>query len=457
MSSDALRMTQSDMFSWRMEQNPILRSTVVAVLLLDASPDWDRFLTTVERAAQVLPSMRRKLVPDLGLAPPQWVDDPDFDLSFHVRRLDALHPKNLQGVLEVARTKAMTAFDPARPMWEYTLLDGLEQDAAAAVVMKFHHSMTDGVGAVRIAAEIMDFERAGTAREPMPAADVSASGPSMIGTIGWYASSGTALVRDSVSTMAKLGARFLIRPIQVVRDVAGTALSVARIVEPVVTTASPVMTDRSTRRHLATLDVPVDRLAAAANAGGGTLNDAFLAGIVLGMREYHRRHDAQTDQLRITMPVNLRADDDVTVGGNQITLLRFAIPCDIAEPEKLIDRIHEIIVNWRLEPAVPLAEPIAGALNMLPSGAVGAMLEHVDFLASDVPGSPVPLYLAGGKILRQYAFGPTIGAAFNVTLLSYVGDCCMGIDVDDAAVPDLDVLVESLTLGFREVCDLNSA
>ena len=103
---------------------------------------------------------------------------------------------------------------------------------------------------------------------------------------------------------------------------------------------------------------------------------------------------------------------------------------------------------------MPLAEPIAGALNILPSSAVGAMLEHVDFLASDVPGSPVPLYLAGGRITRQYVFGPTIGASFNITLLSYVDDCCLGIDVDVAAVPDIDVLVECLAAGFDEVAGL---
>ncbi|MEP9394673.1 MULTISPECIES: wax ester/triacylglycerol synthase domain-containing protein [Gordonia] len=452
MSSNTTRMTQSDMFSWRMEHNPVLRSTVVVVLLLDVSPDWDRLVATAERAAQVLPAMRRKLVPDVGLAPPRWIEDPDFDLRWHLRRLAAPHPKDLRGVLEVARTKAMTAFDPARPMWEYTLLDGLERDGAAAVVMKFHHSMTDGVGAVRIAAEIMDFERSGTPREPAPDSVARAADPSILDTVGWYASSATVVVRASVVGAARLGTRMLFQPIRAVRDVGVTLASIARVVEPVLRTQSPVMTERSTRRHLATLNVPVDGLAAAAEKGGGTLNDAFLAGIVLGMREYHRRHDSDVDRLRITMPVNLRPDDDETIGGNQITLLRFVIPSDIPEPAKLIGRIHEIVANWRLEPAVPLAQPIAGALNVLPSSAVGAMLEHVDFLASDVPGSPVSLYMAGAKIIKQYAFGPTIGAAFNVTLLSYVGECCLGIDVDDAAVPDLDVLVDSLGVGFDEVC-----
>ncbi|WP_040519024.1 wax ester/triacylglycerol synthase domain-containing protein [Gordonia aichiensis] len=466
-SDDVVRMSQSDMFTWRMEQNPVLRSTVVVVILLDASPDWERFCATVARAVQVLPAMRRRLVPDRGLAPPRWVDDPDFDVSWHLHHLDAPHPRNLAGVLDVARTAGMTAFDPARPMWEFTLLDGLDtrdgdthcddtdSDApAAAVVMKFHHSLTDGVGAVAIAAEIMDLERAGTPRPPVPETASAARAPSIFSTAGWYATTAAGLVSGVVRTTSGLGARMLLRPIRALREVAGTSVSVARIVEPVMRTASPVMTERSTRRRFATLDVPVTSLTGAGHAAGGTLNDAFLAGTVLGIRAYHRRHGTDVDHLRVTMPLNLRADDDSAFGGNRITLLRIAIPCDTSTPRELIERIHKVIEGWRREPAVPLAESIAGALNVLPSSAVGAMLEHVDFLASDVPGSPVPLYLAGGRITRQYVFGPTIGASFNITLLSYVDDCCLGIDVDVAAVPDIDVLVECLAAGFDEVTGL---
>ena len=156
--SDENRMSQSDMLAWRLEQDPMLRSIVVVVFLLDASPDWDRFVPTIERMTHALPALRRKLVPDRGIAPPQWVDDEDFDINWHVRRLGIAGSRDLNAVLDFARTAGMTAFDPARPMWEYTVLDGLRRDAHAAIVMKFHHSLTDGVGAVKIAAEVMDLE-----------------------------------------------------------------------------------------------------------------------------------------------------------------------------------------------------------------------------------------------------------------------------------------------------------
>jgi diacylglycerol O-acyltransferase len=84
-------------------------------------------------------------------------------------------------------------------------------------------------------------------------------------------------------------------------------------------------------------------------------------------------------------------------------------------------------------------------------------LRHVDFVCSDVPGIPVPVFLVGARVLTQYAFGPTIGAAVNVTLLTYVDTCAIGIDVHTGAIPDYDVFSESLVAGFDEVLALASA
>lgn len=451
--SDEARMSQSDMLAWRLEQDPMLRSIVVVVALLDASPDWDRFVSTIERMTQALPAMRRKLVPDRGIAPPQWVDDEDFDIDWHVRRFGIAGSRDLDAVLDFARTAGMTAFDPARPMWEYTVLDGLRRDARAALVMKFHHSLTDGIGAVRIAAEVMDRERDGTPRPAITDTAEPIRAASLTDSVRWHAATAVGLLRRTVSTGARIGTRFVVRPVSTTREVAATSFAAARFVRPILDTASPVMTRRSTRRHYAILEVPTANLARAGAAGGGTLNDAFLSAVVLGMRDYHARHGATVDELRVTMPMSLRTADD-SAGGNLITLVRFVVPAHIAEPKALIEAVHEIVGKIKLDPAIPLAQELSAGLNLLPAATLGAVLSHVDFLASDVPGSPVPLYIAGAKIMRQYVFGPTTGAAFNVTLMSYCGVCTLGVDIDEAAVIDLPTFVESLREGFARIRQL---
>jgi WS/DGAT/MGAT family acyltransferase len=236
-------------------------------------------------------------------------------------------------------------------------------------------------------------------------------------------------------------------------DVLRTAASVARTVEPYFTTLSPVMRARRMERSLAVLEVPLTDLRAAAKAHGGHLNDAFLTAVTGGLRRYHAHHGHAVESLRVTLPISLRTDTDPE-GGNRITLMRFTLPTATEHPGERLWATHHVVERVRRERSLAHKQGIATALNLLPSGFVGSMLKHVDFLASDVPGVTVPLYLAGARVTSWYAFGPTIGASVNVTLMSYEDRCCIGINIDTGAVPDPDVLVASLREGFAEVLAL---
>jgi hypothetical protein len=194
-------------------------------------------------------------------------------------------------------------------------------------------------------------------------------------------------------------------------------------------------------------------LRAAAKAAGGTLNDGFLAGITGGLRRYHQRHDADADELWVAMPISLRTEDDPE-GGNRVTVLRFVVPVGVVDPSERIGALHELAASIRQERSLPHTETIAGVLNLMPRGVIGSMLKKVDFLASNVPGVPMPMYLEGVPVRRFYPFGPTAGSSVNVTLMSYDGMCCIGVNTDDAAIPDHDSFLVDLRDGFDEVLAL---
>ena len=176
-------MRESDAFSWYMERDPLLRSTVVSVLLFDRCPDPMILLDKAERASRIVPGLRHKIVEaPLRLAPPRWTVDPDFDLSWHVRHVEAPAPKTLAAVLDLARVTGMAGFDRARPLWEWTLAEGLD-GGQAAIVLKIHHSLTDGIGGMQLAATLFDLEPTGLNREPMP----DAPAPEYISTPGMIA------------------------------------------------------------------------------------------------------------------------------------------------------------------------------------------------------------------------------------------------------------------------------
>jgi diacylglycerol O-acyltransferase len=172
-----------------------------------------------------------------------------------------------------------------------------------------------------------------------------------------------------------------------------------------------------------------------------------------GLRRYHERHGAAVDELVVTMPISIRMPDDAE-GGNRITLMRIPLPVGVADPRERIGAIRERALAARNEPSLKLTQDIAAGLNLLPRWYIGAILRHVDFLASNVPGAPVPVWVGGAAVTMQYAFGPTIGAGINVTLITYQDTCALGINADSGAVPDLAVFHECLVEGFEEVLAL---
>jgi len=243
------------------------------------------------------------------------------------------------------------------------------------------------------------------------------------------------------------------RPIQTVASAGELAASVYRTMRPVSETGSPIMKERTLARRLAVHEVPLAKLKEAAHRGGGALNDAFVAGISGGLRRYHEKHGVTVNDLHLTMPISVRTKDD-NEGGNHITLARFDVPVGIADPATRISETRERTNKVRNERSTPYIQIIAGAMNLMPRWYIGSVLRKVDFLASDVPGIPVPVYLAGAKVQVQYAFGPTIGSAVNVTLLTYVDTCALGIDVDTGSIPDFEAFYDCLVEGFDEVLAL---
>lgn len=242
-------------------------------------------------------------------------------------------------------------------------------------------------------------------------------------------------------------------PLQALGAPLEVARSVGRLVRPVATTLSPLMTERQLAGAYRTLVVDQQALHDAAAAHGASLNDAFLAGITGGLRRYHAHHGAEVDRLRMAMPISIRSDQD-EAGGNHVTVMRFEVAVDDSNPAHRMRATREQVRGLRAERSIPITNLVAGALNLMPRGVIGSMLKHVDFLASNVPGVPVPLYLAGSKVEQFFPFGPTAGSSVNVTLMSYDGRCCIGVNTDGAAVPDPDEFLRHLADGFDEVLNL---
>jgi diacylglycerol O-acyltransferase / wax synthase len=220
---------------------------------------------------------------------------------------------------------------------------------------------------------------------------------------------------------------------------------------------SPIMTGRSLSVHYDYMAVPFDDLRAAAKSAGGRFNDAFVAAVVGGLSRYHARHGSPVAHLRMFMPVNLR-DDGPTDAGNAFAGAIIDVPTTIDDVSKRIEALRKLSAAAQAEPALHAFPRVAGAASRLPGQVIipvyRQMSKAIDFVTSNVPGPPMPLFIANARIESFYAYGPIAGSALNVTALTYDGTVYLAVQTDKSAVADAPVLLECLREGLDEVLAL---
>jgi WS/DGAT/MGAT family acyltransferase len=397
------------------------------------------------------------------VAPPRWAEDEDFHLDYHVRRVSAPGKGSWEDLLAVARPIAMQAFDRDRPLWEFTQVDGLA-DGRAGAVLKLHHAISDGVGLVRMTAGMV--ERSADPEPPSRSARDEPAEPEVVAepwspldetldALRYQASRRVEQGRSAAGAVLQGLGRLARTPLGALQEVAEVAGSAGRLLAPASEPMSPLMRGRSLQVRLHAFGRPLAGLRAAGKSVGGTVNDAFVAGIAGGLARYHAGHGKPVDELRMSMPVNLRHGEKARKAGNQFAPVRFAVPLGIEDPRERMREIHRRVAKERSEPSLPALDLLAGALNRLPGpaavAAFGGMLKSVDFVTSNVPGPDFPVWMSGARIEAMIPFGPLSGAAANITLFSYDGQVQVGVTSDGVAIPDPERLLECLETGMDEV------
>jgi diacylglycerol O-acyltransferase len=445
-------MTASEALMWAIERDPVLRSTFLNITVLDRPPDMARLTRRIDETISAFPRMRQRVRgATVPWERPAWIEDASFDLRYHLRHVALPPPGTMRSLLDLAGLWLEDAFDPVRPLWQLTVVEGLN-DGRAALLAKMHHTITDGVGGLRLSSSFLDFDPDGDSpvRVAVPAA----------------APAGTeAPARPSaVATAARLGRRAaeLARPDLLVRngrDAVDTVASVARqsIGSP---SRSGLWPDRrSMGRRLDTVDLGLDDARRTAKALGGTVNDYFVTGVSGGAAAYHRALGHPVERLRVAMPVSTRVDK--SFGGNSFAPARVTVAVGDADPVSRFRQVHEVLSAARSERALGMVDALASVILTLPPAVLTPIARQqvasVDLAASNLRGSPVELYLAGGRVEANYPMGPTAGVAFNATVLSYMDRLDMGLVVDVAAVEDPGLLRSCIEEEFAALLDAPAA
>ncbi len=439
---------------WRAERDARTRSTGILLELLDREPDWERLVAAFERTSQRIPRLRDHVVePPVPMVQPAWSPDPGFTVRDHLRRVQLGPDAGIRELLAQCETEWDVQLDRARPPWEAILFGGL-RDGGAALAFRFHHSLSDGMGLVQLLELAHEGDRDQGSSAPPSSPPLTGAGMLVEATLT-AADPGTVL--RAARTALDRSLRALRDPLRTVADATGYVASLSRLLAPAQAHRSPLLAVRSHGTRLLVVNVALRDLKSAGAAAGGSVNDAFLAAVLGGIRRYHDRKGVPVDDVVVGMPVSLRNEDD-PLGGNRFAGIRFPGPAGELDPARRIHAIREHVLAARDEPAIGFLDFLSPVLTKLPTRAIielsAGLTTSSDVQVSNIRGITRPVQLAGAQVTGMYPLGPRPGVAAMIAMITYNGMCCLGLNVDPGTFDDIEALQQSIDEGFAEVLAL---
>jgi WS/DGAT/MGAT family acyltransferase len=428
----------------------------------------------VRERLHVLPPFRWRLatVP-LGIDHPYWVEDPDFDLEFHVRELALPAPgDDVQVAAQVERIVARP-LDRSRPLWELYVIQGLE-GGRVALLTKIHHALVDGVSGAEILGTLFDVDPAGGELPPRPAevAGGGVPGPLELAARGVVGAPRRALgglrrlpitlaSLDEVPTMRAVPGAGLIGAAAYRAHRAATRNADGRVLERPRHRAprTSMNASISPHRRVSFGSLSLETVKEIKNAHGTTVNDVVVALCAGAVRQWLLAHDdLPAEPLLAMVPMSVRRPEEMGTYGNRVATLIVPIPTDEPDPIERLRRAHsDLVAAKQRHRAIP-AELLSDVTNFVPpalfarasrmTAAIGSsprFRPHVNLVISNVPGSRVPLHIAGARLEAQYPVSIiTDGMGVNITVLSYQDRLDFGIVGDRELAPDLDLIIDAL-------------
>ena len=418
--------------------------------------DIERIRSYIDSRLHLLPRYRQRLARIPIERHPVWVDDPHFNLPYHVRHTGVPRPGDLRQLKRLSGRILSHQLDRQRPLWELWVVEGLEGGEHFAIVQKVHHCMIDGISAVDLMAVLMsptsekDFEP-GPPWEPQE----NPRGLELIGAeiarrLGaTFDATGEAprMLRQPRSWLGKLEER-----ITAVGAALGAGLRSA--------SDTPLNQPIGPHRRFDWIEMDLDSVKGVKNRLGGTVNDVVLATVAGALRRFLELRRVGVDDLaiRANVPVSLRTRDERGTLGNRIALLMMDLPVNEQDPLVRLEQVRENMGRLKNSKQAMGAE-VLSAVSEWTSATLLSLAVRVsvrgrpyNLVVTNVPGPQVPLYLLGAEMQTCYPVVNLLpNQALGVALFSYAGKLFWGIVADWDLVPDLHEFVLAIEEAFAEL------
>jgi WS/DGAT/MGAT family acyltransferase len=442
--------------------------SIGAIMVCEGSaPSYEDFVTHIRSRLHLLPRLRQKLAfPPLGMGTPMWVDDPEFDVAKHVRRVTLPPPGTDAQFQELIGTYLSPPLDRSKPLWELWLTDGFEDDRFG-IIYKTHHSMADGISATDVGMLLFDVElkhEIVRTEEPWhpqtPPSGARLLGLSAKGFLGMFAGA-LRWLWGAARAPRKAWKRLS-------DGVVGLWEVGWNLTKPAPKVA--FNTDISPSRSFAWTTGPLGDFKQIKNALGGTVNDVTLAVAGGALRRWLEDRDVDADQLELQalVPVSVRTENEHGELGNRLTAMRGPLPVHIADPHERLRHVTAEMEALKASKQALGAEAIWGLndwfrefappLLLNPTATINFSTRLFNMLVTNFPGPQVPFYVLGRELTAVYPIGFLAKRhALAIAMFSYNGQMHFGLLADSATVEDLDAIGGYIDESIQELLDIAGA
>jgi diacylglycerol O-acyltransferase / wax synthase len=452
----AERLTGLDSSFLHLEQAGSHMHVAAAMTFAGPPPAYDELVAQILSRLHLVPRYRQRLafVP-WGQGRPVWVDDPHFNVAFHVRHTALPAPGDEAQLQRLCGRIFSQALDRARPLWELWLVEGLAGDRFA-LLSKAHHALVDGISGVDIVTVLFD-----TSPDPMPVGPPPEWIPRPLPT-GAQLLADALLERATVPGEIVRGVRATLRGPRRVADRLGRAAAGVGALARVMQAAppSPLNVRIGPHRRFGWATGDLNELKAVKNALGGTVNDVVLAVVAGALGRYLERHgELQPDLvLRAMVPVSVRADVERGALGNRVAAMWAPLPVGMRDPVQRLLRIGREMDGIKESGQAVGAQVLTELTGFAPptimaqAARLQARQRMFNLVVTNVPGPQFPLYLLGSRMLAMYPMVPLAARqALGVAIISYDGNVHFGLNADLDALPDLEDLEQDLRAALAEL------